>query len=273
MGFLPLLVPLDGGSTEELFEHLGWPPGVESFAGRPLLPGVLPDWVTNTVAQAIIGAILVIIMWLVFARKQTIVPSRRQFAGEFLYDIVRNGIGRDILGPDFRPYLPYLLGLISFIIVNNFFGEFFFFMFPTFSHIAYPYALAIMSWLLYIIVGIKRFGVGHYFKKMLIPEGVPVGLYPLIIPLEFISNFIVRPVTLALRLFANMFAGHLVIMVFVIGGTLLIELGGPLIAAGSVSLIMSFAIFALELFVGALQAYIFTVLTAQYVSSSIAEGH
>jgi F-type H+-transporting ATPase subunit a len=256
-----------------LQQELGWPPGVHSFDGRPLLPGILPDWVSNTVAQAVCGAVIVIALWLILARGHKIVPGKRQFFGEFLYDLVRNGIGRDILGPEFRPYLPYLLGLISFIIVNNFFGELFVFMFPTFSHIAYPYALAIMSWLLYNIVGVKKYGFGHYMKKMTIPEGVPGYLYPLIIPLEFISNFIVRPVTLALRLFANMFAGHLVIMVFVIGGTLLIELGGPLIAAGGVSLLMSFAIFALELFVGALQAYIFTVLTAQYVSSAIAEGH
>jgi F-type H+-transporting ATPase subunit a len=96
----------------------------------------------------------------------------------------------------------------------------------------------------------------------------------LIIPLEFLSNFIVRPITLALRLFANMFAGHLVVLVFVVGGTLLLESGQLFyMAAGGVSLLFSFAIFGLEIFVGVLQAYIFTVLTAQYVSSALAEEH
>ncbi|MFZ1912544.1 MAG: F0F1 ATP synthase subunit A, partial [Propionicimonas sp.] len=96
----------------------------------------------------------------------------------------------------------------------------------------------------------------------------------LIIPLEFISNFIARPITLALRLFANLFAGHLVIMVFVVGGGMLLESGVLFyMIAGGASIIFSFAIFALELLVGALQAYIFTVLTAQYVSSAIAEEH
>ena len=93
--------------------------------------------------------------------------------------------------------------------------------------------------------------------------------------------WVVRPITLALRLFANLFAGHLVIMVFVVGGTLLLTarepisgFGVPLLnTAGAVSIVFSFAIFALELLVGAIQAYIFTVLTAQYVSSAIAEEH
>ena len=120
----------------------------------------------------------------------------------------------------------------------------------------------------------KKWGVATYFRKMTLPEGVPVFLAPLIIPLEFLSNFVVRPFTLALRLFANLFAGHLVIMVFVVGGTLLLTSGQAFYAvAGSVSILFSFAIFALELLVGSIQAYIFTVLTAQYVSSAIAEDH
>lgn len=271
-GLTRLILPLEGAA---------WPPGKHSFASRPLFPGVLPDWVNNHVAQAVIGAILVIVFWLWMAKGQTIVPGKKQAVGEFVYDFVRNGIARDILGPDFRRYLPFLVALFSFILVNNLFGQFFFFMFPTFSKIGFAWGLALLAWLLYNGAGIKKHGFVGYLKHATLPAGVPKPLWPLIIPLEFLSNIIVRPLTLGLRLFANLFAGHLVIMVFVVGGTLLLtateSLGGfpvPLLTvAGVVSILFSFAIFALELLVGSIQAYIFTVLTAQYVSSAIAEDH
>ncbi|MDR3069528.1 MAG: F0F1 ATP synthase subunit A [Propionibacteriaceae bacterium] len=263
---VPLLLPLEGDTS--------WPPSAASFNSRPLFPGLGIDWVNNHMMQAVIGALLVIAIWLIFSHRQTVVPGKRQFLGEMAYNLVRNSIGKEILGSEFRPFMPYLVAIISFILVNNLFGELFLFMFPTFSKIGYAYGLALMSWLLYNAVGIKKYGFGHYMKKMTLPDGVPVGLWILIIPLEFISNFVTRPITLALRLFANLFAGHLVIMVFVIGGTMLIESGTLFYAAaGGVSILFSFAIFALELLVGCLQAYIFTVLTAQYVSSAIAEEH
>ncbi len=271
-GLTGLILPLEGAA---------WPPGEHSFASRPLFPGVLPDWVNNHAAQAVIGAVLVIGFWLWMAKGQTIVPGKKQTVGELLYELIRNGIARDILGHDFRKFLPYLVALFSFILVNNLFGQFFLLMFPTFSKIGYAWGLALLSWLLYNGVGIKKWGFFGYLKHATLPAGVPKALWFLIIPLEFLSNIIVRPLTLGLRLFANLFAGHLVIMVFVVGGTLLLtateNLGGfpiPLLTtAGVVSLLFSFAIFALELLVGFIQAYIFTVLTAQYVASSLAEDH
>lgn len=270
-GLSGLILPLEGY----------WPPGAHSFDSRPLFPGVLPDWVNNHIAQAVIGTVIVIAFWLWMARGQKVVPGKRQTVGELIYDFVRNGIARDILGPEFRKYLPLLLTIFSFILVNNLFGQFFFFMFPTFSKIGFAWGLAFVAWLVYNGAGIKKHGFLGYLKHATIPSGVPPFLYPLIIPLEFLSNIIVRPITLGLRLFANLFAGHLVIVVFVVGGTLLLtateNLGGfpiPLLkTAGVVSLLFSFAIFALELLIGAIQAYIFTVLTAQYVSSAIAEDH
>lgn len=265
-GLSGLILPLEGEGS--------WPPGEHSFNSRPLFPGVLPDWVNNHAAQAVIAAALVIGFWLFMAHNQRVVPGRKQALGEMLYNLVRNGIARDILGPDFRKFLPYLVALFSFILVNNLFGQTFVFMFPTFSKIGYAWGLALLSWLLYNGVGIKKWGFFGYLKHATLPAGVPKALWPLIIPLEFLSNIIVRPLTLGLRLFANLFAGHLVIMVFVVGGWLLISSLQPFyIVAGSVSMLFSFAIFALELLVGFIQAYIFTVLTAQYVASSLAEDH
>lgn len=283
-GVTGMLIPLEwavcigepASPNEVAGSATGFPPGVESFCSRPLFPALGQDWswLNNHLIQAIVGAALVIGFWLWMAHGQKVVPGRKQFLGESLYNILRNSVARDIVGHDYQRFVPYLVALFSFILVNNLFGEFFLFMFPTFSKIGYAWGLAILSWLLYNGVGIAKWGLLGYVKRSTLPAGVPKALWVLIIPLEFLSNFIVRPITLGLRLFANLFAGHLVVLVFVIGGTLLLESGTlGLMAAGGVSLIFSFAIFGLEIFVGVLQAYIFTVLTAQYVSSAIAEEH
>lgn len=250
------------------------PPGVKDFHWFALVEG-WPDWVNKPFIQAVIAAALVIAVWLLAARNLKTVPTKRQFFAEYVYEFVRNGIAREILHHDFRKFLPYLLALFTFLLVNNWFGQFFFFMYPTFSNVGYAYGLAIVSWCVYVGAGFAKWGFGGFLKKALIPEGVPWYLLPLVIPLEFLATFITRPITLALRLFANMFAGHLVVMVFVVGGGWLITQQGNLFynISGGVSMLFSLIIMCLELFIGALQAYIFTVLTAQYVSTSIAEAH
>lgn len=231
-------------------------------------------WLTKPAMQAIIAAVLVIAFWLWASRRLRVHPSKRQFFFEYVYDFIRNGVARDALGHDYRTFLPYLLALFSFILVNNWMGEFFVTMLPTFSNVGYAYALALLTWVVYMGAGIAKHGFVGYLKHSLVPPGAPWPLLFMLVPLEFLSNFIVRPITLALRLFANMFAGHLVVAVFVVGGAFLLT-HGPAFhrVAGGVSLVFSFAILFLELFVGALQAYIFTVLTAQYVSSSLADEH
>jgi F-type H+-transporting ATPase subunit a len=263
-GFVPLETDSDGGYT---------PPGVEDFVfDGGFIPGV--DWVNKPLVQVLVGFAIVLVFWLVASRRLAMVPGKRQFASEFLYNFVRNSIARDIIGHGFQPYIPYLLGLFSFLLVNNLFGLFPLFMFPTFSNIGYAWALALISWIIYNAAGIRRHGA-TYFKNSLIPAGVPGWLLPIIIPIEALSNFIVRPLTLGLRLFGNLFAGHLVVLVFVVGGTYLLTSSGNWFynVAGGVSLIFSFAIFGLELLVSTLQAYIFTVLTAQYVASATADEH
>jgi F-type H+-transporting ATPase subunit a len=279
--------------------------GVAAFDSRPLFPSaawkdwqacqataaegvVCPSnptwsdiWVTNHIAQAVIAAILVIGFWLVVSARGQVVPGKRQFLGEMAYNLIRNSVARDIIGRDYHKYVPYLVALFSFILINNLFGQTFLFMFPTFSKIGFAWGLAICSWLLYNGAGIRRKGFLGYLKSATIPAGVPVWLLPLIIPLEFLSNIIVRPVTLGLRLFANLFAGHLVVMVFVVGGSWLLlstsqssaEWSPIWNVAGGLSLLLSFFVFAIELLVACLQAYIFTVLTAQYVASSLAQEH
>ena len=264
LGLLPM--ETDGGGYT--------PPGVEDFLWDSVWPGVLPDWMNKPFFQAVIGAALVIILWWIASRRLKTQPSKAQFAAEYIYEFVRNGIARDILHHDFRKFLPFLLALFSFILVNNWFGEFFLFMYPTFSNVGYAYGLAILAWCAYVGAGFKKWGFG-FLKKSLIPEGVPGYLLPLVMPLEFLATFITRPITLALRLFANMFAGHLTILVFVVGGTYLLTQADGIVLkiGGGFSLLFSFVMLGFELFIGFLQAYIFTILTAQYISSSISESH
>ncbi len=132
-----------------------------------------------------------------------------------------------------------------------------------------------MVWVIYNAIGIRKYGPIGYLKHVTMPPGVPWYMFFLVIPLEFISNILVRPITLSLRLFANMLAGHLLVLVFVVGGEYLLVESTPIInnIAGVFSLIFSMAIFALELFVQVLQAYIFTMLTAQYIGSALSEEH
>lgn len=262
--------------------------GLDAFNSRPMVPSSLwlesggeqytwtDIWFTNHIVQAIIATAVVIGLWLILSHKPKVVPSKRQWSGEYLYNVVRNGIARDILGEHYLKYVPWLLTLFTFILVNNLFGEFFVFMFPTFSKIGFAWGLAILSWVLYNAVGIKNHGFIGYFKKMTIPAGVPKPLLILIIPLEFLANFITRPITLTLRLFANLFAGHLLVLIFVAGGSWLLTYTKDNFVynvAGGVTLLVSFGVFALELFIGFLQAYIFTILTTQYVASAHAEQH
>ena len=260
----PGLLPLEGGRYD--------PPGVDDFKFGPAFAGA-PDWLNKPLLQAVIGALLVILLWWWASRNLKVKPSKGQFVGEYIYEFVRNGIARDILHHDYKKYLPYLLGLFSFVLVNNWFGEFFVFMLPTFSKIVYAYALALLAWVVYIGAGFARHGF-KYLKLQLIPDGVPVYLYPMIIPLEFLSNFIVRPITLALRLFANMFAGHLLLTTFILGGVymaaqphLLLKILSP------TSFLMALAMTFFELLVQVLQAYVFTLLAATYIEESASGGH
>ncbi len=259
---LAALVPLEG------FEA----PGVSSFD----LPGLFGQpWLNKFLIQAILSVIVIMAFWLVMSRKRALVPSRGQFIGESAYMFVRNSIGRDVIGHDFKRWVPLLIALFSFVLVNNLWGVFPLTLMPTAAHVGWAYGLTVLVWVVYNGIGIGKFGPLGYLKHVTIPPGVPAWMYPLIIPLEFLSNIIVRPATLSLRLFANMFAGHLLVLVFVLGGEYLLLHTEAVFnkVAGVVSLLFSLVIFGLEIFVQSLQAYIFTMLTAQYISSATAEEH
>jgi len=249
------------------------PPGVHSFDYPPIIPGV--EWFDKFIFQAILAVIVILAFWLIMARKQAMVPSKGQYLGETAYFFIRNTIARDMIGHDYRKYLPLIIALFSFVLVNNLWGVFPLLLLPTPSHVGWAYGLALLVWVIYNGVGIAKYGVFGYLKNTTLPAGVPKAMWPLIIPLEFLSNIIIRPLTLSLRLFANMFAGHLLILVFVLGGEFLVFHSDKIVnnVAGVVAWIFSMAIFTLEIFVQSLQAFIFALLTAQYISSAAAEEH
>ncbi|MER7249167.1 F0F1 ATP synthase subunit A [Kribbella sp. NPDC000426] len=250
------------------------PPGPQSFDTPPIIDGV--DWFTKPVLVSALTVVVIIWFYWAASRKSAIVPSRLQFAGELGYNFVRNSIARDAIGSqEYMKYVPYLCGLFYFILLNNVAGTIPLVQFPTFSHIGWAYVAAIMSWIIYNTVGIRKHGLWGYFKHQTMPAGVPVWLMPLMIPIEFISNIVVRPISLSLRLFANMFAGHILLLVFVLGGHYMVfEADNILLAGvGVVTWVFGLAIAGLELFVQSIQAYIFVVLTAQYIGSAIADDH
>lgn len=269
----PLLIPMETGDAEETEGYQ--PPGVESFDLPPIFDVAGLEWFNKYVLMAAVSVVLIMVFWLVMARKRQMVPTRGQFVGEGVYFFVRNSLARDMIGHDFKRFLPFLIALFSFVLVNNLWGIFPLTLLPTASHVGWAYGLAIVVWLVYNVVGIAKHGFFGYVKHTVLPPGVPKWMWPLIIPLEFFSNIIVRPATLSLRLFANMLAGHLLVLLFVLGGEyLLLESEGIVNkVAGGVSLLFSLLIFGLEIFVQVLQAYIFTVLTAQYISSAASEEH
>ncbi len=240
------------------------------FLGQTMYLGV-----TKPMLQIVLAAVVVFGFFYIASRKRAMVPGKLQFAGEQAYGFVRNSMGRDIIGShDFLRFVPYLFALFFFILLNNLFATIPFIQFPTFSRAGLTYALAILSWIIYNAVGIKKHGFVGYLKLQSVPSGVSGPILGLLIPLEFISNILVRPVTLALRLFANMLAGHLLLILFALGGQYLIsEMSIAYAPVGILAWLMFIAISFLELLVQFLQAYVFVLLNAMYIQGALADEH
>lgn len=243
------------------------------------LPAVFGDhalWFTKPFFLMLLSVVIVLGFFLLSSRGASIVPSRLQFAGEAAYGFVRNSLARDIIGSqEFMKFVPYLVGLFFFILVNNYFALIPFVQFPTLSLVGFVYALGALSWFVYIGVGVKRHGVVGYLKSQSVPSGMRGPILILVSPFEFLSNIVVRPITLSLRLWANLFAGHILLLLFALGGEYLIVESGNVayVPVGILSLLMGVAMSFLEILVLGLQAYIFTLLTSMYIASSLAEEH
>lgn len=229
---------------------------------------------TKPIAELFLAVLVISVFFILASRKASVVPSKLQFAGESAYAFVRNAIAKDIIGHEFMRFVPFLFTLFTFILVNNIFGIVPLIQFPSMSHVSFPYVLAIFTYVVFHWIGIKKQGLGHYLKGIMFLPGVPKWSYVLLTPLEIATYFIIRPVTLSLRLFANMFAGHLLLLVFILGGEhmLLSDAFGLKILSifgFGFGIVMTFFEFMVQI----LQAYIFTLLTALFIAGALADEH
>ena len=245
-------------------------PGVEDFQLPPIFGPV-----TKPVLELALAAIIVVVLFRLAVRKPQLVPSKTQFLGESFHGIVRNSIAKDMIGPEFLRYVPFLTALFAFILVNNLFGIIPFIQFPTFSHPGVPYALALLVWVIFTVVGIRHHGLGGYLRISTWPPDVPWWVRIILTPIEFISNIILRPVTLSLRLFGNMFAGHLLLLLFILGGQYMLFTADSILLKilSPFAFLMAIVFTFFEAFVQVVQAYIFVMLTASYIGTVLADDH
>lgn len=255
-----------------LFKDCGFPaPTAHSFLFDPIFT-IGPLEFNKPMLLALIGTVVIIgFFWAAFG-KAKVVPGKLQMVAEAGYEFVRRGIAREVIGKKGEPFVPLLVSLFFFVWVLNLWAIIPLAQIPTTSLIAYPLGLALVVWVTYMSVTFKEHGFVGGMRNLCVPGGLPKPIYVILTPIEFFSNIFVRPFTLAVRLFANMFAGHLLILVFTIGtwytlGTVL----GTVYATASFALTVTLIVF--ELFIQALQAYVFTVLTATYLSGALEEAH
>jgi len=254
-------------------EGEGYQPPTPSEFYQPLIGH--GDWaLTRPIVLMAISVVLIAWVLIATTRRAAVVPSRGQWVTEGLYNFVRNGVARDIIGShDFMRFVPLLFSLFSLILLNNLFGIIPPIQYPTMSRIGFPIALTLIVFVIYHAVGIQKNGAWGHIKHM-IPPGLPKPIYVLIIPLELLTYFITRPLTLALRLFGNMFAGHMLLLLFITGGEYMIIHGSfGLKIAGAGSFVMAFVLTVFEALIEFLQAYIFTLLAATYIAGSLADEH
>jgi F-type H+-transporting ATPase subunit a len=239
----------------------------------PIIPGV--DWLTKPILLALLTMIVVVVLcWAAFANPK-VVPRGVQNVVEYGYMFVRDQVARPFLGKDADRWMGLLVSIFFLVLLWNFMGVIPVLQFPVASHIAFPIVLAATIYILKVYLGIKHQGAIGYFKNMMFPPGLPKAIYFLLAPIEFLSNLIIAPFTHAVRLFANMFAGHMILAFFsMVGFWFLFEQLTPLGApVGVIGVIMTILLTALEMFIQFLQAFLFAMLAAMYIGGSLHPDH
>jgi F-type H+-transporting ATPase subunit a len=240
---------------------------IKDLAG-PFHVGGLEISFTNSALFMGIAVAAVTGILLAAAGRGALVPGRLQTLGEVWYEFVHNMV-KNVLGPEGKPFFPLVFSLFSFVLAANMLGMFPYFFTVT-SHVIVTASLAVFVVALVVVVGIAKHGLGWF--KLFVPSGVPMVILPFISLIEVIS-FLSRPVSLGLRLFGNMLAGHIVLKVF---SGFVVSLGalglGGII--GSVApLGMAVALTALEFLVAFLQAFVFAILTCVYLNDALHTHH
>lgn len=253
-----------------IFSGCGFPaPGLQDFNFQTWFK--IGAWgVTKPEVVAILCALIVIVFfWVAFA-KPKLVPGKTQSLGELSILFVRDQIMRPQLGKKGDKYLGYIASMFFFIALCNLMELVPVIQFPVMSRIGFVIPLVLIMYITYWYLGFKTKGFTGYFKSW-IPHA-PLFILPLLIPIEILKYVVIQPFTLCIRLFANMFAGHLLLSIFMVATWYLTSLSiGLVYAAGS--LFMVFFVFLLELLVDVLQAFIFVTLISGYMADSLEYQH
>jgi F-type H+-transporting ATPase subunit a len=244
---------------------------IEQFALSPVLTiyvGGHDVSITNSTVYMAIAVLLAIGLMSIGARGGAAVPTRVQAMAEMAYEFVA-GMVRSAAGEHAMRFFPLVFCLFIFILISNLVGLIPY-SFTVASHVVITGALALLVWFTVVIVGIKEHGL-HFFK-LFVPSGVPIYILPLVVAIEVIS-FLTRPLSHSVRLFANMLAGHITLNVF--GGfvVMLLGAGAVLKAVAILPFAMTIGLYALELLVAFLQAYVFAMLTCMYLNDALHPGH
>jgi F-type H+-transporting ATPase subunit a len=225
---------------------------------------------TNYSLFLIVAVVLTALLFLLASRKMSLVPKGLGNIGEWGVEFVRNNIVLDVMGSQGLTYLPFIVTVFFAVLFNNVLG-----LIPGLKPgtgtLGTTFAWGIMVFVVYNWIGFRKHGFLGYLKSFL-PAGTPWWLVPLIYPLEVISHFL-RPFTLGVRLYANMYAGHIVLGIFAVFVVLAVEALGPLTAVvAGLSLAMQIIMYAFEVFVAFIQAYVFSILTAVYMNGALHAG-
>jgi F-type H+-transporting ATPase subunit a len=265
---LNLLVPM---STDDGEFH--GPSILEFFPSALLFEDTIFEINRITLVRIVAVVAILIVFWL-GTRRMSVVPGRFQSLVEMGLDLVRVNIADDLLGKkDGKRFLPLLTTIFFLVLFMNLTGVVPFLNIAGTSVIGVPLVLAIVAYVTFIYAGVKK-SPKNFFKNSLFPSGVPWPVYIIVTPIEFISTFIIRPITLTLRLMMNMIVGHLLLVLFFAATQFfVVQLGGwwTLLGVGSLAFGLVFTLF--EILVAVLQAYVFALLTAVYIQLAVAEEH
>ena len=244
---------------------------LHQFEIQPIVPlhiGNIDVSYTNSALWMTIGVIVSIVMLTIAVRPHALIPGRLQMASEMLYDFIASMI-RENMGPKGRKFFPLIFTLFVVVMMGNSLGLLPF-SFTYTSHIIVTVALALMIFSMVIVLGLIKHGL-HFFT-LFVPPSTPMWLLPLIFTLELVS-FFVRPVTLSVRLFANMMAGHIVLKVFAAFSVSALALGTAGWIAGLVPMLFNSILIGFELLIAYLQAYVFAVLSCIYLKDALELEH
>ncbi|MBN9254312.1 MULTISPECIES: F0F1 ATP synthase subunit A [unclassified Mesorhizobium] len=244
---------------------------IHQFQIHPIIPlhiGGYDVSFTNSALFMVVTVVLASAFLYMTTASRSLVPGRLQSVSEMAYEFVGNML-RDAAGKQGMRFFPLVFSLFMFVLVANLIGLIPYFFTVT-SHIIVTFTLAALVIGTVIVYGFAKHGFG--FLKLFVPHGVPVYLLPLVVAIEVIS-FVSRPVSLSVRLFANMLAGHITLKVFSGFVVSLSALGAVGVAGSILPLAMAVALTALELLVAFLQAYVFAVLTCMYLNDALHPSH